>query len=303
MELGITAVEILPVLEYDELEFQRSPNTRDHMVNVWGYSHLNFFAPMARFAAGGGGTLAAATEFKQLVKALHAAGIEVILDVVYNHTNEGARSAAGMLTTGNGRAQTWPLLLLAGTDHGVREMQQLRTEVSSCTERCCTASTVQFRPFTRLHKHASDASDGYTCPIGLVVCSRPGGDDDPYTTSFRGIDNPTYYMTDTSQYVQLLNFSGCGNTTNANNPIMKKLIIDSLRMCAAQADDQSGPDRSVQSQSDPRQAKVVLCAGQDSPVHICSPTPGPSSTRHLQMSGPSVAVLRLRTNAARLLHS
>ncbi len=41
-------------------------------------------------------------------------------------------------------------------------------------------------------------------------------------------------MTDTSQYVQLLNFSGCGNTTNANNPIMKKLITDSLRMCAAQ---------------------------------------------------------------------
>ena len=40
-----------------------------------------------------------------------------------------------------------------------------------------------------------------------------GGDDDPYTTSFRGIDNPTYYMTDTSQYVQLLNYSGCGNTT------------------------------------------------------------------------------------------
>ena len=65
--------------------------------------------------------------------------------------------------------------------------------------------------------------------------SRAGGDDDPYTTSFRGIDNPTYYMTDTGQYVQLLNFSGCGNTTNANNPIMKKLIIDSLRMCAAQA--------------------------------------------------------------------
>ena len=81
------------MLEYDELEFQRAPNPRDHMVNVWGYSHLNFFAPMARFAAGGGGALAAAAEFKQLVKALHAAGIEVILDVVYNHTNEGARIA------------------------------------------------------------------------------------------------------------------------------------------------------------------------------------------------------------------
>ena len=77
------------MLEFDELEFQRAPNPRDHMVNVWGYSHLSFFAPMARFAEGGGGALAAAREFKQLVRALHAAGIEVILDVVYNHTNEG----------------------------------------------------------------------------------------------------------------------------------------------------------------------------------------------------------------------
>jgi isoamylase len=92
VELGITAVEILPVLEFDELEFQRTENPRDHMVNVWGYSHMNFFAPMARFAEGGGGALAAAREFKQLVRALHAAGIEVILDVVYNHTNEGTRS-------------------------------------------------------------------------------------------------------------------------------------------------------------------------------------------------------------------
>ena len=46
-ELGINAVEILPVFEYDELEFQRSPNSRDHMVNIWGYSHINFFAPMS----------------------------------------------------------------------------------------------------------------------------------------------------------------------------------------------------------------------------------------------------------------
>ncbi len=45
-ELGINAVEVLPVFEYDELEFQRSPNSRDHMVNIWGYSHINFFAPM-----------------------------------------------------------------------------------------------------------------------------------------------------------------------------------------------------------------------------------------------------------------
>ena len=56
-----------------------------------------------------------------------------------------------------------------------------------------------------------------------------GGDDDPYLISFRGIDSSVYYMTDTSQYVQLLNFSGCGNTVNGNHPITKQLIMDSLR--------------------------------------------------------------------------
>lgn len=78
------------MLEYDELEFQRSPNPRDHMVNIWGYSHISFLAPMTRFAADGAGPAAAARELKELVKALHAAGIEVILDVVFNHTVEGA---------------------------------------------------------------------------------------------------------------------------------------------------------------------------------------------------------------------
>ena len=89
MELGITAVELLPVFEYDELEFQRIPNPRDHMVNIWGYSHINFFAPMSRYAADGAGPAAAAKEFKQMVQQFHKAGIEVILDVVYNHTAEG----------------------------------------------------------------------------------------------------------------------------------------------------------------------------------------------------------------------
>lgn len=89
VELGINAVELLPVFEYDELEFQRIPNPRDHMVNIWGYSHINFFAPMSRYAADGAGPAAAAKEFKQMVQQFHKAGIEVILDVVYNHTAEG----------------------------------------------------------------------------------------------------------------------------------------------------------------------------------------------------------------------
>ncbi|KAJ1424706.1 Immunoglobulin-like fold [Sesbania bispinosa] len=91
-------------------------------INTWGYSTINFFAPMSRYASAGGGSVNASQEFKQMVKALHSAGIEVILDVVYNHTNE-----------------------------------------------------------------ADDAN--------------------PYTTSFRGIDNKVYYMLDNKG--QLLNFSGC----------------------------------------------------------------------------------------------
>ncbi|KAL6757880.1 isoamylase, starch debranching enzyme [Haematococcus lacustris] len=142
-DLGITAVELLPVFEWDELEFQRLRNPREHMVNIWGYSHINFFAPMSRFAADGAGPVAAAREFKQMVKTLHAAGIDVLLDVVYNHTVEG-------------------------------------------------------------------------------------DDKDPYVISFRGIENKTYYMTDVTKPVQIMNFSGCGNTVSANHPVVMKMIIDSL---------------------------------------------------------------------------
>nr|KAJ0186870.1 hypothetical protein LSAT_V11C900486430 [Lactuca sativa] len=77
LELGINAVELLPVFEFDEFEFQRRPNPRDHMINTWGYSTINFFSPMTRYASGGGGPIAARLEFKQMVKALHLAGIEL----------------------------------------------------------------------------------------------------------------------------------------------------------------------------------------------------------------------------------
>eukprot|EP00898_Chlorokybus_atmophyticus_P006597 jgi/Chlat1/6939/Chrsp52S06606 len=143
-ELGVNCVELLPVHEFDELEFQRRPNPRDHLVNTWGYSTINFFAPMTRYASGGKGPLAAAREFKEMVKALHDEGILVILDVVYNHTNE---------------------------------------------------------------------SD----------------DKFPFLTSFRGIDNAVYYMVDFNSYVQLRNYAGCGNTFNCNHPVVKQLILDSLR--------------------------------------------------------------------------
>lgn len=144
LELGVNAVELLPVFEFDEMEFQRFPNPRDHMINTWGYSTVNFFAPMSRYASCGGGPIKASQEFKRMVKALHTAGIEVILDVVYNHTNEG-------------------------------------------------------------------------------------DDENPYTTSFRGIDNKVYYMVDFSNGGKFMNFSGCGNTLNCNHPVVMELVLDSLR--------------------------------------------------------------------------
>ncbi|XP_060175321.1 isoamylase 3, chloroplastic isoform X5 [Lycium barbarum] len=138
LELGVNAVELLPVFEFDELELQRRPNPRDHMINTWGYSTMNFFAPMSRYASSGGGPVSASREFKEMVKALHGAGIEVILDVVYNHTNEA-------------------------------------------------------------------------------------DDENPYTTSFRGIDNKVYYMVDLNNNAQLLNFSGCAEGLSETTSLSSEL--------------------------------------------------------------------------------
>ena len=87
--LGINAVELMPVFEFDEFENSRlHPDTGEQLYNYWGYSTLGFFAPKAAFAATGMFGMQV-DEFKQLVKQIHAAGIEVILDVVFNHTAEG----------------------------------------------------------------------------------------------------------------------------------------------------------------------------------------------------------------------
>ena len=83
-KLGITAVELMPVHDFvdDKLLLERG------LRNYWGYNSINFFAPEARYSSSGdtGGQIG---EFKAMVKALHRASIEVILDVVYNHTAEG----------------------------------------------------------------------------------------------------------------------------------------------------------------------------------------------------------------------
>ena len=134
VDLGITAVELLPVFAFDRLAAPAG------LINYWGYQPVGFFAPHQAYAAGSG-LMSAVDEFRDLVKALHRAGIEVILDVVYNHTAEV-------------------------------------------------------------------------------------GADGP-TFGFRGLANDDYYLLDeTGDY---LDYSGTGNTFNANRPIVRRLIVDSLR--------------------------------------------------------------------------
>jgi len=88
-ELGINCVELLPIFEFDETEVDRvNPLSGERLLNYWGYNTLGFYAPKAGYAATGRYRLQA-DEFKNLVKALHRAGIEVLLDVVFNHTSEG----------------------------------------------------------------------------------------------------------------------------------------------------------------------------------------------------------------------
>jgi isoamylase len=88
-ELGVTAVELLPVFDFDPSEIDKpNPAGGPNLSNYWGYSTVSFFAPHSRYCVSpsSGSHM---REFRDMVKALHKAGIEVILDVVFNHTSEG----------------------------------------------------------------------------------------------------------------------------------------------------------------------------------------------------------------------
>ncbi len=84
-DLGITTVELMPVHQF----FTETHLARHGLRNYWGYNSLGFFAPHNAYSSGGDRGQQV-TEFKAMVKALHAAGLEVVLDVVYNHTAEGS---------------------------------------------------------------------------------------------------------------------------------------------------------------------------------------------------------------------
>ena len=88
-DLGVTAVELMPVAEFNERDqIRANPVTGERLTNYWGYNSVAFMSPKASYSSSGGDgqqTL----EFKEMVKAFHRAGIEIILDVVLNHTAEG----------------------------------------------------------------------------------------------------------------------------------------------------------------------------------------------------------------------
>jgi isoamylase len=140
VDLGITAVELMPVFQFDATD---APADR---VNYWGYSPVSFFAPHRAYSSRQD-LLGPMDEFRDMVKALHRAGIEIILDVVFNHTAEGNQA-------------------------------------------------------------------------GPTFC-------------FRGFENEAYYLLerDRSRYAD---YSGTGNTLNANQSIVRRMILDSLRYWVTQ---------------------------------------------------------------------
>ncbi len=93
-QLGITALELMPVTEFEECDNpRRNPLTGEPLRNFWGYQPVSFFSPKTSYARPNA-TGQVVREFKAMVKALHEAGIEVILDIVFNHTGEGDQRGA-----------------------------------------------------------------------------------------------------------------------------------------------------------------------------------------------------------------
>jgi glycogen operon protein len=106
--LGVTAVELMPIAEFNENEgYFKHPKTGEKLKNYWGYSTTSFFAPQATYSCSKEDGQQV-NEFKELVKQMHKAGLEVILDVVFNHTSEGGEGG--------------PVISLKGLDNSIYYM-------------------------------------------------------------------------------------------------------------------------------------------------------------------------------------
>jgi glycogen operon protein len=89
LDLGVTAIELLPIHQFNEYEFdRRNPLTGERLINYWGYNTLGFFAPHNAYSHLSTKRGEQVVAFKEMVRELHRAGLELILDVVFNHTVE-----------------------------------------------------------------------------------------------------------------------------------------------------------------------------------------------------------------------
>ncbi|KAL9674168.1 hypothetical protein QQ045_030438 [Rhodiola kirilowii] len=110
-ELGVNCIELMPCHEFNELEYYRfNSASGDYKVNFWGYSTINFFSPMLRYSSSGTKNCGrdAISEMKLLIREAHKRGMEVIMDVVFNHTAEGNENG--------------PILSFRGIDNSVYYM-------------------------------------------------------------------------------------------------------------------------------------------------------------------------------------
>ncbi len=149
VDLGITAVELMPLFEFDETKGN----------NFWGYSSESFFAPMARFANGD-----PVTELKELIRELHRVGIEVILDVVYNHSDAFLQidpqsyyiqgdfaNASGCGNTLSANSEPMQSLILESLRYFATEFQidGFRFDLASCLTRDSSGNPLTDPPLIR----------------------------------------------------------------------------------------------------------------------------------------------------------
>ena len=183
--------------------------------NFWGYSTAAFFAPMARYSsavAQGAPGQAAGHELKLLVRECHARGMEVIMDVVFNHTAEGNQQGPSISL----RLPPGSCLVAGFADCAVRAPGLRascgaaglpRSSLSGC-------ACLQTRP-SLLHARCLE---GHAAP-GASAADRQAG--------HRGMDNRMFYML--APGGEYYNYSGCGNTVNCNHPLVRRFLLDCLR--------------------------------------------------------------------------
>ncbi|MFI5367503.1 MAG: glycogen debranching protein GlgX [Spirochaetia bacterium] len=167
-ELGVTSLELLPVQEFDELENTRvNPFTGERLQNYWGYNTITFFAPKGRYSSAGA-MGQQVTEFKEMVRALHAAGIEVILDIVFNHSAEGD--------------ETGPTLCFRGWDNSIyymldeKDPRRYRNFTGVGNTMNCNHPIVRSLIMDCLHYWVIEMHvDGFRFDLGSVLGRDPDG--------------------------------------------------------------------------------------------------------------------------------